>query len=158
MQHSSRTGLRQNTLGGQGRQQDLGWYLEMLRQYLGGLGHCRGRTGGLGDWTSSSEMGLNCIKWKVTVLGRDVKKFRAAQLLMSAQLLGMTNSEKEVVSQSLSTPMSRLIFPQPESALPSSARLACITAWHVILAGLPVGPLLSKSCALGADYRCGEIT
>ena len=54
----------------------LGWYLEKLGQYIGGLGHCRGRTGGLGDWNSSSEMGVNCIKGKVTFLGRDAKKFR----------------------------------------------------------------------------------
>lgn len=58
-----------------------GWYLEMLGQCIGVSGHCRGRTGGLGDWTSGSEIVLNCIKWKVRVLGRDTRKFTVIECL-----------------------------------------------------------------------------
>ena len=82
---------------------------------------------------------------------------------MSAHLLGMASSEKEVVLQGLSTPMFRAAleaaYPQPESALPSSAHfLSRITRWHVILADPPVGLLLYQSYALEADNRCEEIT
>lgn len=66
---------------------------------------------------------------------------------MSAHLSGMANSEKEVVSQNLSTPIFRTAlkaaYPQPEPALPSSAHfLIHITAWHFTLAGPPAELLL----------------
>lgn len=75
----------------------------------------------------------------------------------------MANTEKDMVSQSPSTPMIRAdleaAFAQIEPAFPPTARfLIHITGAYMNLAGIPVGLLLPQSCALGTDCICGEIT
>lgn len=82
---------------------------------------------------------------------------------MSDHLSGTVSSEKEIAQQDLSTLMFKAAleaaYTQPESALPSSAHiLTCVRAWHITLAGLPVGLLLPQSCASEADSEHEELT